>query len=147
MKRFWQKVNKTNGCWLWTAGKDACGYGNFKIEGVTVRAHRFAYRLEYGNIPVGMQVLHRCDTPACVRPSHLFLGTHTDNHADKISKGRQRGAVGERNSHAKLTLEQVQEIRKKYRGQNVSTATIAKIYGVSQVSISYILIGKTWSNL
>lgn len=147
MKRFWQKVDKTSGCWLWAASKDACGYGNFKIEGAVVKAHRFAYRLEYGSIPVGMQVLHHCDTPACVRPSHLFLGTHKDNHADKINKGRQQGAAGERNSHAKLTREQVKEIRKKYSGRNISSAAIAKIYGVSQVSISYILIGKTWSNV
>lgn len=85
-ERFWPKVEKTDGCWLWTANTRPNGYGLFGSVG----AHRVAYELCVGPIPSGMYVCHRCDNPACVRPDHLFVGTQLDNMRDMVTKGRGR---------------------------------------------------------
>jgi len=87
-ERFWAKVNKTDTCWLWTAHCNADGYGEFSINGARILAHRASYLLEHGILPEGLQVLHSCDKPPCVRPTHLFLGTQQDNINDMIVKER-----------------------------------------------------------
>jgi HNH endonuclease len=86
--RFWTKVTKTRGCWLWTACLTPCGYGMFETRRRTRLAHRWSYAAAYGPIPDGLYVLHHCDTPECVRPNHLYLGTQTDNMADMKRRGR-----------------------------------------------------------
>src|SRR5581483_3046477 len=91
-ERFWAKVLKTDGCWLWQgapAGKG--GYGQLRINGNEPKreqAHRISLRLAGIEIPVGMVVCHRCDNPPCVRPDHLFIGTYSDNMRDCYRKGR-----------------------------------------------------------
>lgn len=90
--RFWAKVKRSDGCWLWTAGTIR-GYGQFHLPRhwsarQTVYAHRFAWEETNGPIPDNLSVLHRCDTPLCVRPDHLFLGSQADNLADARAKGR-----------------------------------------------------------
>jgi hypothetical protein len=87
-ERFWSKVNKTETCWLWTGHCNCDGYGEFSICGVRILAHRASYLLEYGMLPEGLSVLHSCDNPPCIRPTHLFLGTQQDNVNDMIAKGR-----------------------------------------------------------
>jgi hypothetical protein len=87
--RFWDKVRIGDGCWEWQASKRATGYGQFAYLGKpSVKAHRVAWMLNRGLIPDGVCVLHRCDNPGCVRPSHLFLGTQEDNIRDREVKGR-----------------------------------------------------------
>ncbi len=88
MERFFQKVSKTDNCWLWLANKDNDGYGRIKIKGKTLLAHRVSWNIHFGQIPEEMNVLHRCDNPPCVNPLHLFLGTVLDNVRDRDSKGR-----------------------------------------------------------
>lgn len=102
-ERFWPKVNKTESCWLWTGSKTRAGYGEFHGEvWKTIRAHRWLYEKEYGPIPHGLHICHHCDTPACVRPSHMFVGTHLDNMRDCARKGRnsfQKGPQELRGTH------------------------------------------------
>lgn len=87
-ERFWAKVNKTPGCWMWTGGTGHNGYGQFWLGGKLVQAHRFAYELVHGPLLPGVKVLHECDTPPCVRDEHLFPGTQGDNNRDMARKGR-----------------------------------------------------------
>lgn len=91
-RRFWRFVLLGGPCWLWT-GCLARGRARVRVNGKTHNAARVAYELCFGPIPAGQQVLHRCDDPACVRPSHLFLGTQRDNMEDMIRKGRYRGCA------------------------------------------------------
>lgn len=90
MDRFWAKVNKNpDGCWLWTGSKAGhMGHGQVWYHGRKEYAHRLSYLLFVGEIPQGLFVLHHCDTPNCVRPDHLFLGTAKDNSNDRDAKGR-----------------------------------------------------------
>ena len=89
-RRLWKNVTKTDECWLWTATKNKQGYGQVYANGRLQLAHRVAYELNVGSILPGLHLLHRCDTPACVRPDHMFIGTHFDNMQDMIRKGRAR---------------------------------------------------------
>lgn len=84
---FWLRVEKSDGCWNWT-GKLVKGYGSFRLKGVSGRANRVSWFLAHGNLPKELHVLHKCDNPKCVRPDHLFLGTHLDNMRDMVEKNR-----------------------------------------------------------
>lgn len=90
VERFWAKVDRRgpDECWPWTGATQQTGYGRFRVDGRLQGAHRVAYVLTHGHLRPGAHVLHRCDTPGCCNPSHLFLGTHADNMADKEAKGR-----------------------------------------------------------
>jgi len=155
--RFWQHVNLTGDCWLWTANRQKAGYGRFWAEGATVSAHRFAYVLAYGVIPTGMDVCHRCDNPSCVRPSHLWLGTHDDNMADKTAKGRapkgdgngsrthpERLQRGEQHHGAKLTTPEVVAIRALHAAGGMTYTAIGRRYGMDPTTISDIVRRHIW---
>ena len=88
LNKFITKVTKQpDGCWIWGASNND-KYGLFKLKNEKY-AHRASFILHGNKIPNGMHVLHKCDVPLCVNPSHLFLGTHTDNMRDKVNKNRQ----------------------------------------------------------
>lgn len=130
-----------SGCWLWTASVGSRGYGDFRINKKTVRAHRVSYELYIGQIPEGMCVLHKCDIRLCVNPDHLFLGTNANNSADMVAKGRvKRGAA---HGMAKLTEKDVIEIRNSEKLQKV----LAKKHSVSRSHISVIRARKAWKHL
>lgn len=89
--RFWEKVDKTGDCWLWTAYCERKGYGRFGYEGRVVRVHRLAYEWAHGEIPEGLQVDHRCHQRNCVRPEHLRLATNAQNHQNR--RGANSGST------------------------------------------------------
>ncbi len=145
-ERYWQYVEKTEYCWLWR-GLRARRYGSIRGHGpdyVKRPAHRVAWELAYGSIPGGLFVLHRCDNPVCVNPAHLFLGTHQDNMRDRQMK--QRHAYGERSPMAKLTLEQIQDIRRRHAAGETQTA-LAREYGVRQGHVSRIIRRASWRHV
>lgn len=96
-EEFWAAVERGDGCWNWLRGVKQADrpYGVTYWNGRKVKAHRLAWQFQHGSIPEGMHVLHRCDNPRCVRPDHLFLGTHLDNMRDMRSKGRVKPLRGE----------------------------------------------------
>lgn len=109
---FWNKVDKTDTCWNWTAYKDRDGYGIFGIKNVgQFKAHRFSLMLEGVDIPKGYIVMHHCDNPSCVCPEHLKPATVAENNLDKKLKGREARQKGESNAGSKLTESQVRDIR------------------------------------
>ena len=147
--RFWSKVEKRGDdeCWEWQGAITTFGYGYLGIarRQPAVRTHRVSYELNIGPIPDGMCVLHKCDNPPCVNPAHLFLGTRADNNADKMAKGRDYDKQGEHNPRAKLTLQDVEAI-KKLRRCGMTQQAIADLFGVCQVNISSICLGKNWKS-
>lgn len=141
--RFWKHVQKTKTCWLWTGYKDADGYGRSRFGGPGRRAHRGAWLLACGPIPEGKIVCHSCDVRACVNPAHLFLGTPAINVRDMKSK--RRNAVGENNGQASLTQGEVLKIRD-LRGTFIQKK-IARMFGVSQSTISAVQLRQRWEHV
>ncbi len=141
--RFWAKVNKTDGCWLWTSciTKHRVAYGRFWAAGKTLRAHRLSWQLTHGEIPVDLCVLHRCDEPLCVNPAHLFLGTMKENIADRDQKGRT--ARGERNGWAKNTTADVLEVRR-LLAMGLTQQQIVLETGLSVNVVHNIKSGRGW---
>lgn len=132
-----------NGCHIWTAAKNPKGYGNFGAKGKVHKSHRWAFERVYGYLPE--VVMHICDVPSCVNPKHLRPGTHGDNVKDKMDKGRHNCARGEAHGGAKLTLEQVEEIREKYGKGGRQYNELGREYGVSGKAVSKIIKGLSWA--
>lgn len=151
-QRFWAKVKKTEACWLWTAFASPDGYGVVRVEGKNVRAHRMSWVMANGSIPDDLCVCHHCDTPLCVRPEHLFLGTNKENTHDAMSKGRfwQHKALthswpGENNPRAKMTYAQAEWVRRVV-ASGISQGDAGWLLSVGQAHISKIVRGEIWSH-
>ncbi len=146
--RFWEKVHKTESCWVWTGCRfGETGYGAFCPRGTAPRgAHRVSWELAHGTpIPEGMWVLHECDNPICVRPDHLKLGTAKDNSEDMVQKRRHlRNGIHPR---GKLDPKMVQAIRLVHAGMLVSGAELGRMFGIPEDQVHDIVTGKTWKYL
>ena len=142
-ERFWSKVRKGAGCWEWVAGKNKDGYGQFHLGGKQHGAARASYLIRGIDLPSDVFVCHTCDNPSCVNPEHLFLGSHSDNMQDMMSKGRKHSQAGERHSGVKLTEEDVRWIRQ----LGCTQEKAANAFGVSRSTISLIRSGKLWAHV
>jgi hypothetical protein len=162
--RFWLKVEKGEGCWRWLGSLDKAGYGQFTLRKLTMRAHRFAYILAFGEVEGdSLFVCHRCDNPQCVRPDHLFLGSPQDNQTDMVEKARhwsvqqpgawkdlcKRSALkvaprvrGSEHPLVKLTEDSVRYV---LRNPGASCASLGRSLGVSRTAIHCIRTGRTWA--
>jgi predicted XRE-type DNA-binding protein len=139
---FWSRVDRSHdGCWLWLGATVHRGYGCCSVNGKTRTTHRVSWELTNGAIPEGLWVLHRCDTPPCVRPDHLYLGTRSDNLRDRVTRGRQ--IRGEQAWNAKLTVAIVTDIRARLTRQE-SAASIATLYGIQRSHVKHIRNGRLW---
>lgn len=148
-ERFWSKVDRRgpDDCWPWTAATNEHGYGVMrpagKRTGPSVKAHRVSAELA-GMTIIGLYVLHSCDNPICVNPSHLRPGTALQNSRDMVS--RLRTCHGERRPQARLTAEQVIAIRQRHAAGE-SRPALAAEFGTSNANIGHILNGNTWRHL
>lgn len=139
------KVDVKSGCWLWQASCTPDGYGRIGGTPIANTAHRVAYTLYFGIIPKGLLVCHTCDTPSCVNPKHLFLGTHQDNSDDKVAKGRH--LKGEAIPTSKLTTKDVSEIKDLVANGVYTQNTLGQLYNVNRTTISHIKTEKYWKHV
>ena len=142
-QRFLAKVQRdpSSGCWIWTGALNNMGYGKFKVGDSVVYAHRYS-AVRWANVDSSAaEICHRCDTPACVNPEHLFVGRHADNMADMARKGRSTQGV--KHPGAKLGVEQVRQIRAEER----RSIEIAAQFGVSRTCVDNIRSRRTWGHL
>jgi hypothetical protein len=139
-------MEPNTGCWLWTGGEATPkGYGQFWIDGHSTTAHRSSWIIHCGVIPIGHDVLHHCDTPACVNPDHLFLGSHKDNYNDSHSKDRH--SRGMRHGMSKLSDAQVRHIKSVDTSKRGVKALLARQFGVSNTIIAYIVLHNGWKHI
>src|ERR1019366_1951242 len=161
-ERFWPRVEKTATCWIWRGGGFPNGYGCFRFDGRTQRAHRVAWMIIVGSIPLGMWVLHACNNRRCVRPGdgHLYIGTARENARDRdlagtTARGDRHGfvkhptrrPVGERNGTSKLTVAQVRDILALYAAGEVSQDRLAQKFGIAQPVLSRIVRLLSWKTV
>ena len=132
-------------CWLWTACRNAAGYGELRVGGKHWLAHRYIYTLVHGEIPETLIIMHTCDTPACVNPAHLQLGTHLHNVRDKEAKGR--GNAGAANGQAKLTEADVAIIRSSVSKGSFAQAQLARAFNVNRSCINKIVHKSHWRSI
>lgn len=145
-KFFKRKIKRdSEKCWKWTGSQSATGYGTGIYNGRCAVAHRISWIFHNGEIPIGLCVLHKCDNRICVNPSHLFLGTKTENNLDKVLKGRQ--SMGELTGTSKLNERKVLSIRKKYKQGTVTLEYLGKKYGVHGSTIFDVVNRVSWKHI
>jgi hypothetical protein len=150
LRRLNAKVCKTGDCWVWTGSLSNKGYGQMHVSGKNLLAHRVSFELFHGPIPPGMWVLHRCDNRRCVNPDHLFLGDCALNMQDCAAKGRlhfqKASGRGEEHTQAKLTVEQVADMRELYRSGRFTKKDLAVRFGISPSQAGNILLYRHWKH-
>ena len=140
-EKFWSNVEKTDGCWLWTGYSDKDGYGVLVYEGKFYRCPSFSLKLDGRPVPKGRFACHTCDTPACVKPEHLYVGTPSQNVQDALSRNRM--LVGSRHYASKLTEADIPKIRTDPRTHEI----IASAYKVSASLVGLIKSRKIWRHV
>lgn len=143
MRNFLAAMDGVDGCWPWPKYCNDDGYGLTKLNGKTTVATRVSYQIAVGPIPTGMNICHTCDNPPCVRPLHLFPGTHKTNYEDAKSKGRH--SHGTRNGISKLNEDAVRFIRS--NADAMTQTALAEMFGVRQSSIWVIIQRKAWAHV
>ena len=146
IKKFQLYIKKEDKCWFWTHSTNRLGYGFFFLRCNTYLAHRVAFFLHNALDPAEHDVLHTCDTPTCVNPDHLFLGTHLDNMTDMIVKGRDKHEFGEARSSSKLTDDIIRDLRSRLLFWGCVT-TWAKEFSVNKTTISKALRKQKWKHI
>jgi hypothetical protein len=144
--RFWSRVYQFGSCWEWFGRTNRKGYGIIRQDGLSVATQRASWRLHNGPIPNGMHVLHTCDLPWCVNPSHLYIGKNEDNIRDKVMRGRTARQNGAKNGQSKLTATEVAEIKALYWEQDIYQHQIASQFNISQPEVSRIVHEKRWNS-
>lgn len=149
---FWKKVDQSAGpdaCWPWQGAITSHGYGCFSAGGGRVKgSHKVAYEFSKGPVPAGLQIMHTCDNRPCCNPAHMGLGTLQANMADCHAKGRN--VRGEKSWSAKLTDDQVREIRRTFKRishRKSNIPQLARDYGVSIATVSAIVRGSIWRHV
>lgn len=142
-KRFWSRVHRTDGCWMWTGSRFGKGYGQFTLRPVPkqrihVGAHAYSYRLFHGPVPDGMEVMHLCHNKLCVRPDHLKAGTHLENIRASVAAGHY---ANHRPKPKKLSDEQVAAIVALHK-DGVRQNRIAEQFGVSTTLVCQFVNGQ-----
>lgn len=147
--RFMTKVDQGDECWMWKGGRYNTDYGRFCANARMYLAHRASYEIFVGPIPEGAFILHSCDNPPCVNPAHLRAGDHRENMADMKERGRAKSPclAGERHPHARLSEDDVREIRRRYASGKESQQRIADDFGVRQTLISQIVLRQAWRHV
>lgn len=144
-QRIINNSKESNGCLEWQGALDKDGYGRIRVGGrKAVGVHRASWAIANNKDPVGLLVCHNCDNPRCVNPNHLYLGTALQNNRDRVNRGRSNSAHGTMLTIAKLNPELVTSILNEYQKTDASQADVAKLFGVSQATISLIVSGKNW---
>jgi hypothetical protein len=141
--RFWAKVEKTEGCWLWKGARSANGYGTVWHKGKCYAAHRLSWVFAHGAEPTTEVIRHSCDNPSCVRPDHLVPGTQADNVHDMIDRGRQVVVKGERVALAKLTNAQVRVLKRAKR-LGLALQELSVLVGLSEINVRHALSGHSY---
>jgi hypothetical protein len=133
-----------SGCWIWKGSSYRAGYGQFRYSNIIIGAHRFSFMTFKGEIPENHFVCHKCDTPSCVNPDHLFCGTVHENFKDMRIK--KRNAIGAKNGRSKLTEYDIVNIRK-LKVRRGDTARICRIYGICYRTYYRIRYGQLWKDV
>jgi len=145
LQRFQEKLQPNGDCIEFVGAHNPKGYGHFWTGEKQVYAHRWAWEQANGPIPDGLCVLHSCDNPCCVSLTHLRLGTNVDNNRDKTERGKN--VCGSEHGHAKLTEEQVIEIRRLHAQDGLLHREIAAVFGVCRETIGDIVRHNRWTHV
>ena len=144
-ERFWSKVDTSGDCWIWTGSVAGNGYGDFGASPSRhVSAHRFSYEQAYGEIPHGVVIRHQCDTPLCVKPTHLLPGSHSDNKADSVT--RHRHAHGERHGHSRFSDADIREMRR-LMSLGLGSRSIARVFNTDSGTVCKIARRESWAHV